>query len=138
MTEGDIQNVSGGGANGFFSYVMNIDLKKSDASGVTGPSLAYPTMPRVNTIPNPSATVFMTDQYFNSTEGTANTFYSVNPAARWRVFPKRHTKFGGILVFFDGHANYFKKSYVDNEQPNKNEALNSDIIWNFLYRKANP
>jgi prepilin-type N-terminal cleavage/methylation domain-containing protein len=136
MTPAEIQGVSGGGANGFFSYSMNIDLKKSDASGVKGPTLVYPAMPKVSNIPHPTDTVFMLDQYFNSTEGTANLFYSVNPANRWRVFPTRHSKLGGILVFFDGHSSYFKKAYVDNEQPDGNEALNPDIIWNFLYRQT--
>jgi prepilin-type N-terminal cleavage/methylation domain-containing protein len=139
MSPADIQNVSGGGVNGFFSYVMNIDLKKSDSKGVTGGgTYTYPTMPKLTSFPKPSATVFMTDQYFNSTEGTANAYYSVNPAARWRVFPLRHSKQGGVLVFFDGHASYFKQSYVNNQQPDGNEALNPDIIWNVQYRQANP
>jgi prepilin-type N-terminal cleavage/methylation domain-containing protein len=139
MSASDIQNVTYGGANGYFSYVMNIDLKKSDNKGVTGgSSYTYPTMPKQTTILKPTATVFMTDQYFNSTEGTANAFYSVNPAARWRVFPTRHSKQGGILVFFDGHSAYFKQSYVSNQQSNGNEPLNPDIIWNNLYRQAHP
>jgi len=138
MNDSDVQNVSGGGINGFFSYVMNIDLKKSDATGVTGPTMQYPTMPKAGTLQKSTATVFMTDQYFNSTEGPNNLFYSVNPAARWRVFPTRHSKKGGILVFFDGHSAYFAQSYVKNEQGNGNEALNPDIIWNVLYRQANP
>jgi prepilin-type N-terminal cleavage/methylation domain-containing protein len=138
MTLAEIQGVSGGGKDGFFSYVFNIDLKKSDASGVTGPNRTYPQMPKLTSIAKPTATVFMADQYFNSSEGTANAFYSVNPAARWRVFPTRHSKQGGVLVFLDGHASYFKKSYVDNQQGNGNEALNPDIIWNAPYRAANP
>ena len=138
MPSSDIQNVSGFGANGFFSYVMNIDLKKADATGVTGGNRTYPIMPKLTSIPKPVATVFMTDQYFNSSEGTANAFYSVNPAARWRVFPTRHSKQGGILVFLDGHSAYFKQPYIKNEQPDKNEPLNPDVIWNALYRQANP
>jgi prepilin-type N-terminal cleavage/methylation domain-containing protein len=138
MTDAEIQGVSGGGANGFFSYVMNIDLKKANSAGVSGPTLTYPLMPKVTKISKATATVFMTDQYFNSTEGTANAFYSVNPAARWRVFPTRHSKFGGVLVFFDGHSSYYKQTYVNNQQPDGNEPLNPDIIWNFLYRETNP
>ena len=138
MTDADIQNVGSGGTTGFFSYVMNIDLKKADSAGVTGGNRSYPTMPKLTGMPKASATVFMADQYFNSTEGTANLFYSVNPAARWRVFPTRHSKQGGILVFLDGHAQYFKKSYVSNQQPDGNEPLNSDVIWNFMYRQVNP
>ncbi len=95
-------------------------------------------MPKFATIPQPSATVFMTDSVFNSTEGfsAGNFFYSVNPAARWRAFPSRHSKQGGILNFFDGHAAYFKQSYVKNEQSNGNEPLITDVIWNIPYRQA--
>lgn len=138
MSAAEIQGVSGAGKDGFFSYVMDLDLKKADASGVTGPNRPYFAMPKLTAIPKPTATVFMADQYFNSTEGTANAFYSVNPAARWRVFPTRHSKQGGILVFLDGHSSYFKKSYVDNQQGNGNEPLLPDVIWNPLYRQANP
>ena len=141
MSDPDLAALGGGalnGKSGFFSYVMNIDLKKADSSGVTGPNRTYPTMPKQTLIPKPSATVFMTDQYFNSTEAINNTFYSVNPAARWRAFPTRHSKQGGILVFFDGHSSYFKHSYVNTQQGNGNEALNPDVIWNFLYRQVNP
>ena len=138
MTDSDIQNVSGGGVNGFFSYVMNIDLKKSDSSGVSGGTFTYPLMPKITALPKPTATVFMTDQYFNSTEGPANAFYSVNPAARWRAFPKRHSNSGGVLVFFDGHSSYFKQATINNQQGNGNEPLLPDVFWNPLYRAANP
>ena len=138
MTTADIQNVAGGGVNGFFSIVMNLDLKKSDAAGVTGGNRPYPAMPKLTSIPKSSATVFMTDQYFNSTEGPANAYYSVNPAARWRAFPKRHSAQGGILVFLDGHSAYYKQAYINNQQANGNEPLNGDVIWNPPYRLANP
>jgi len=138
MSAGDIQQVSGFGANGFFSYVMNIDLKKSDSTGVSGPTRTYPLMPKLTNLPKPTATVFMTDQYFNSTEGPANIYYSVNPAARWRAFPKRHSTQGGILVFLDGHAGYYKQSYINNQQADGNEPLNPDVIWNPIYRQAQP
>jgi len=80
----------------------------------------------------------MTDQYFNSREGPANAFYSVNPAARWRAFPKRHSGAGGILVFFDGHSSYHKQATINNQQTDGNEPLLGDVIWNPLYRAANP
>jgi len=32
MSDGDYAQLSGGGAGGFFSYAMNIDLKKMDDS----------------------------------------------------------------------------------------------------------
>ena len=138
MTISDIQNVSGGGVNGFFSYVMNIDLKKADSAGVTGGNMTYPSMPKLTSIPQSSATVFMTDQYFNSTEGPANAFYSVNPASRWRSFPKRHSTKGGILVFMDGHSAYYKQAVINNQQADGNEPLLGDVIWNFKYRQVNP
>ncbi|HMP82918.1 MAG TPA: prepilin-type N-terminal cleavage/methylation domain-containing protein [Verrucomicrobiota bacterium] len=142
MSDTDIQRVSGSGINGFFSYVMNIDLKKADDTGVSGPSIEYPRMPKITAIPKVTATVFMADQYFNSTErdsgASENLFFSVNPAARWRVFPKRHSRDGGILVFFDGHAAYFKRAQLTAEQDGGNEPLLSDVIWNFRYRTRKP
>ena len=135
MSEGDLMNVSGGGAEGFFSYVFNIDLKKETATA----NMAYPRMPKVTGLRKPSATVLMTDSVFNANEGfsAGNLFYSVNPAARWRAFPNRHSQQGGILAFTDGHASYFKQAPIKNEQ-NGYEPLLSDVIWNPPYREANP
>jgi prepilin-type N-terminal cleavage/methylation domain-containing protein len=140
MNNSDLQSLSGAGAEGFFSYVFNIDLKKADASGVTGPTIAYPRMPKMGTIPKPSATVLMTDSVFSSDEGfsSGNTYYSVNPAARWRAFPSRHNKDSGILNFTDGHSASYKQKKVKNEQANGNEPLLPDVIWNIQYRVANP
>jgi prepilin-type N-terminal cleavage/methylation domain-containing protein len=140
MTDGDLQAVSGAGIHGFFSYVMNIDLKKADASGVTGPTVPYPRMPRLTSLRLPAATVLMTDSVFSSDEGfsAGNTFYSVNPAARWRAFPSRHSRSGAILNFFDGHSSFYKQSVIKNQQSNGNEPLLGDVIWNPLYRAANP
>ena len=143
MSPGDLAAVSGGGAEGFFSYVMNIDLKKDPGDpnpGVTAGNLPYPLMPKLGGLAKPTATVLLTDSVFNSTEGfsAGNTFYSVNPAARWRAFPSRHNKFGGILNFMDGHAAYFKQSVIKNEQANGNEPLLGDVIWNPPYRVKFP
>ena len=96
MTDAEILGVN----ETAFSYVMDIDLKKADDTGKGATRLPYPQMIKATRLSKPSATVFMTDQYFNSTEGPANAFYSVNPSARWTVFPTRHSKFGGILVSF--------------------------------------
>ena len=139
MPASDLANLSGGGIEGFFSYVMNIDLKKADASGVSGSTMPYPKMPKANTISKPSSVVLMTDSVFSSEEGfsAGNTFYSVNPAARWRAFPKRHSKLGGVLNFVDGHASYFKQEKIKKEQPNGNEPLMAEVIWNPPYRAAN-
>jgi prepilin-type N-terminal cleavage/methylation domain-containing protein len=140
MSDADLNNLSGGGANGFFSYVMNIDLKKADSAGVSAGTLPYPKMPNVLAIKSPSATVFMTDSVFNSSEGfsAGNIYYSVNPAARWRAFPRRHSKEGGILNFLDGHSAYFKQAKIKAEQSNGNEPLLPDVIWNPPYRLVNP
>ena len=143
MSAGDLAAVSGGGAEGFFSYVMNIDLKKDPSDpnpGVTAGNLTYPLMPKLGALAKPTATVLLTDSVFNSTEGfsAGNTFYSVNPAARWRAFPTRHNKQGGILNFMDGHAAYFKQSLIKNEQANGNEPLLGDVIWNPPYRVKFP
>jgi prepilin-type N-terminal cleavage/methylation domain-containing protein len=143
MGSADLAALSGGGAEGFFSYVMNIDLKKNPGDpspGVGASNLPYPVMPKLGGLAKPSATVLLTDSVFNSSEGfsAGNTFYSVNPAARWRAFPSRHNKQGGILNFMDGHAAYFKQSVVKNEQANGNEPLLGDVIWNPPYRLAFP
>jgi prepilin-type N-terminal cleavage/methylation domain-containing protein len=140
MSVSDLQAVSGGGIHGFFSYVMNIDLKRQRPGYSNADAFPYPRMPRLANIARPVATVLMTDSIFNSTEGFSpgNTFYSVNPAARWRAFPSRHTQQGGVLNFVDGHASYFKQSYVKREQADGSEWLNPDVIWNPAYRAVNP
>jgi len=138
MSAGDLANLSGGGQHGFFSYTMNIDLKKdpNDPSGVNAGRMPWPKMPKLTDL-KPTQTVLMLDTVFNSTEGfTAQNYtYSVNPMARWRAFPKRHMREGGILVFCDGHASYWKQNVIKNEQANGNEPLLPDVIWNPPYRK---
>jgi prepilin-type N-terminal cleavage/methylation domain-containing protein len=143
MSEGDLAVVSGSGAEGFFSYVMNIDLKKDPSDltpGVSAGNLPHPRMPKLTGLAKPTATVLLTDSVFNSTEGfsAGNTFFSVNPAARWRAFPTRHNKLGGVLNFMDGHSAYYKQKVIKNEQSNGNEPLLSDVIWNPPYRAKNP
>jgi prepilin-type N-terminal cleavage/methylation domain-containing protein len=136
MPVSDLQNLSGSGIQGFFSYVMDIDLKK--ATAIT--DMPWPQMPKSSTLAKPTATVFMTDSVFNSAEGftAGNYYYSVNPAARWRAFPNRHSGAGGILNFVDGHAAYFKQVKIKAEQSNGNEPLLADVIWNPPYRADNP
>ncbi len=143
MSAGDLSSLSGGGQEGFFSYVMNIDLKKDagdPSPGVSGGNMPYPLMPKLSGLAKPAATVLLTDSIFNSSEGfsSGNTFYSVNPAARWRAFPSRHSKLGGILNFTDGHAAYFKQATIKNQQADGNEPLLSDVIWNPPYRLLHP
>ncbi len=142
MPPADMAQLSGQGAEGFFSYGMNIDLKQQYNANTGGSSgMPYPRMPKVSNLQKPAAVVLMTDMAFNSKEWPYNnTFYSVNPAGRWRVFPMRHnTKLGGILAFVDGHSKYFKWSYVYNQQnPSGSELILPDIIWSPAYRTANP
>jgi hypothetical protein len=146
MSDGDLQalQAAGGGAEGFFSYCMNIDLKKAPADpatvGVSGPNMQYPRMPKISGLAKPTGTVLLTDSVFNSTEGfsAGNNTYSINPAARWRAFPSRHNKQGGILNFMDGHAAYYKQSLIKNQQANGNEPLLGDVIWNPPYRIVFP
>jgi len=142
MDAGDMSRLSGAGGEGFFSLGMNIDLKgqyNADTGGSS--SMPYPKMPKVSTLQKPSATVLMVDMAFNSAEWPYdNTFYSVNPAGRWRVFAMRHSsKRGSLLTFVDGHAQYFKWAYVYNQKnPTGPELLLPDIIWSPSYRLANP
>jgi prepilin-type N-terminal cleavage/methylation domain-containing protein len=141
MPGSDMTRLTGQGGEGFFSYGVNIDLKRQYNAATGGSSaMPYPQMPKVSTLPKPSAVVLMLDMAFNSTEWTAaNTAYSVNPAGRWRVFPMRHSsKSGGILAFVDGHSQFFRWSYVDHEDAQGNEMRLPDIIWNPSYRAANP
>ena len=126
---------SGGGRYGFFSFAMNIDLKKRTPSV----NFNYPDMPRLAAIPNPSATVLMFDNVFDPATEIVNAspqFNSVNPANRFRSFANRHEQ-GGNINFVDGHAAYFKASVVTNGA-GANEPLSPELIWNAPYRIANP
>ena len=127
--------VANGGRYGFFSYVMNIDLKKQTPS-VNHP---YPRMPTLGSLANPAATVLMFETVFNPKTEVVNSspqYNSVNPANRWRSFAVRHNG-GGHIAFVDGHAQFFKIAAVTNGA-GANEAPNPDIIWNAPYRAANP
>jgi prepilin-type N-terminal cleavage/methylation domain-containing protein/prepilin-type processing-associated H-X9-DG protein len=146
MSASDLQKVQGAGAGGFFSYVMNIDLKGKTSSFYgqsPGDYLQFPQEPKLSALQKPSATVFMEDAVFNYAEGQAadyqidNYGYSVSPALRWRSFASRHND-GGILNFVDGHVNFYKSAYVNRQQANRWEWLNPDVIWNPAYRLSNP
>ena len=138
MPVSDLMNVQGGGAEGFFSYVFNIDLKKSTSTV----NMDYPKMPKLTNLRKPVSVVLMTDSVFNSSEGfsSGNYYYSVNPAARYVAFPTRHNKQGGILAFCDGHAGYFKQSKINDPQGSTptGEPLLPDVIWNPPWREAHP
>jgi prepilin-type N-terminal cleavage/methylation domain-containing protein len=145
MPVGDLQNLSGGGVGGFFSYVMNIDLKRLASANAPGGYLPFPQEPKLASLTQPSATVFMEDAMFNFAESQATGFYpstyngySQLPALRWRAFPARHGGSGAILNFVDGHSSFFKASYICRQQTSTWEWLNPDVIWNPPYRAANP
>ena len=143
MSASDMKNLASAGQDGFFSYGMNIDLKRTYAGGIND-VMPYPQMPKVSTLPSPAATVLMLDMAFNSTEWPySNPYYSVNPAGRWTVFSERHSsKKGGILTFVDGHSAYYRWAYIYNtgnpSDVSIGELHNPDVIWNPAYRAAVP
>jgi prepilin-type N-terminal cleavage/methylation domain-containing protein/prepilin-type processing-associated H-X9-DG protein len=147
MSASDLQNLSGGGVGGFFSYVMNIDLKRQFTTvpaSSPGGYLPFPKEPKLSSLPLPAATVLMSEAVFNYAEGQAvgyssgNYTYSVNPSLRWRSFPMRHGGAGANLNFADGHASYFKTAYINRQQGSGWEWLNPDVIWSPPYRVINP
>lgn len=133
--------VSGGGAAGFFSYGMNIDLKRSkyphsyDNAG----SADYPTMPKTTQIQRPADTVVLFDMVFNINKEGGNAFNSVNPANRWRSFGRRHSA-GGVINFIDGHAANYKASVITNTLyvtpggSTAQELPGCPVVWNPFYR----
>ena len=131
------------GSAGFFSYVMNCDLKRSNGTADEDANNAYPypQMPRMTSFRNTSATVFMFDQVFDPVTEVVNLhpeYNSVNPADRQNSVASRHNK-GAILVFLDGHTSYFKTSYLqDNPSTGgEREPLLPDVIWDAPYRQNN-
>jgi prepilin-type N-terminal cleavage/methylation domain-containing protein/prepilin-type processing-associated H-X9-DG protein len=136
-----------GGEFGFFSTIMNIDLKATTPIGASYGKLNYPQMPKLTQIPQSSATVMLMEAAFSpsleniyppgdTTDAARNGIY---PCNRSYVFPQRHNGTGGNLVFLDGHASFYKRSYVTNGAPNdtganRAEKDNPDIIWD-IYRQ---
>lgn len=136
MPDTEFALLSSGGNNGFFSYVMNIDLKNRDDLPTS--RRPYPEMPKVSSLKSPVATVLMFDALFAPNERKPiNTFNSVNPAQRYTQFAFRH-KEGGNVVFVDGHAAGFQRSYVTNGMGSGavGEPLRPDLIWNPSFRAA--
>ena len=127
------------GVNGFFSYVMNIDLKRKNDGTYTS-AIDYPQMPKMTAL-KASATVFMYDCVFDPITEVVNgspDWNSVNPANRQNSFASRHSK-GGEVNFFDGHVAYFKTAYIQGNPSNsgENEPLLPDVIWDPPYRANN-
>jgi prepilin-type N-terminal cleavage/methylation domain-containing protein/prepilin-type processing-associated H-X9-DG protein len=147
MSPGTIANIlkpadgmSAPGQAGFFSYAMNIDLKRDPSDQTGGTYFQYPRTPKLTNFKQPSATVFMFDQVFDPVSEVVNgapEYNSVNPADRQNSFASRHNK-GGTVNFLDGHVYYFKTAYVQNPRSSggQGEPLNYDIIWDAPYRGA--
>ena len=131
MSESDYAVLNGGGANGFFSYAFNIDLKKPYTGAAN-----YPRMPRVTNLKKPTATVLMFDVVFNPVTEVVNSspqFNSVNPANRFRSIGTRHD-LGSVIAFMDGHASYYKIHAITNNPTGASEPQNPDIIWDWTVR----
>jgi len=128
------------GNDGFFSYDMNIDLKRKD-DGVYTSAMTFPDMPKATALRQPVATVFMFDCAFDPVTEVVNgspSYNSVNPANRQNSFASRHNQ-GACMNFFDGHSQYYKTNYVkSNPSPaGEKEPLLPDIIWDPPYRANN-
>jgi prepilin-type N-terminal cleavage/methylation domain-containing protein/prepilin-type processing-associated H-X9-DG protein len=132
MTSASYNTLAGGGANGFFSYAFNIDLRGTDKAFAN----AYPRMPKLSNIPKPSSTVLMFDVVYDPLTEVVNgspQFNSVNPANRFRSIGVRHDK-GTVINFCDGHASYFKIFAVTNNPTGAAEPISPNIIWNWDQR----
>ena len=133
------------GAFGFFSYVMNLDLKlwsDIDRHAVIGNSFTYPTMPKLATLRFPSSTVLLTEYAFSpsiETHTSTPTRNGIFPAARWSYVPKRHND-RGTIVFIDGHSAIFKwKDVFNTAAPTgRKENFNPDVWWNPNRDKPDP
>jgi prepilin-type N-terminal cleavage/methylation domain-containing protein/prepilin-type processing-associated H-X9-DG protein len=131
-----------GGKFGFFSYMMNLDLKALEYIHSGYKSMAYPAMPTLSSFRQPSANVLLTEAVFSPTveittpEGIAlptssSGNWATFPASRWTYFSWRHNKRGN-LVFLDGHVEAFRHDYVYNASPSpdsRDEKDNPDVIW---------
>jgi prepilin-type N-terminal cleavage/methylation domain-containing protein len=156
---------------GYFSYTQSLDLNKvigtatirpffrgyvpGDAGGTmqtfTGVDgrqhpLEDGVMPRITSLPKPSATVYMFDAEFNpdtdlnGRDAAPQNYNSVPPGVRFKTFSNRHTS-GGVIIFCDGHAKYYKDSYITNGVTSTMwsddfDELQADVIWDPAYRVA--
>jgi prepilin-type N-terminal cleavage/methylation domain-containing protein/prepilin-type processing-associated H-X9-DG protein len=138
-----ILNGTGAGADGFFSFVMNIDLKRQSPAYANANSYPYPQMPKLTSIMRPVDTVFLFDAVFSpSTEVVNNSpeYNSINPANRWRSFASRHS-LGGNIVFLDGHVGYYKTRVVQaggTMSGSAQEFVGTPLIWNPPFRALHP
>lgn len=127
-----------GGAFGFFSYAMNVDLKlmSSINNGVQGNMFDYPNMPKIGNVRNPASVVLFVDAAFSPAleNYTPNPERNgVFPAARSERFAKRHGQTGANLVFVDGHAKFYKRTFITSGNSARDERFNPGVIWNPNY-----
>ena len=132
------ENFLKGGAFGFFSYAMNVDLKLMSTinNGIQGNMFDYPGMPTIGNVRNPAAVVLFVDAAFSPTleNYTPNPERNgVFPAARSERFSKRHSKAGANLVFVDGHAKFYKRTFITSGTSSRDERFNPGVIWNPNY-----
>ena len=128
---------------GYFGYCQSLDLNKvvgtANASDPMGSTYSpYGAMPRMGTLPKPSATVLLFDAAFNPYTEIENgdpIYNNQLPGLRFKSLASRHFT-GAVLNFCDGHAAYYKDSYATNGAnfSAKLEGLVPDIIWNPAYR----
>jgi prepilin-type N-terminal cleavage/methylation domain-containing protein len=145
MTLSTVANVlAGNGDYGFFSYGMNIDLKREAGDGAYVEAIPWPNMPKLTQFPKPSALVCMFDEVFDPITEVVNAspqYNSVNPANRQNSFASRHN-YGGQINFMDGHAAFFKTNYIQNIQSypsppgGEGEPTLPDVIWDSPFRAA--
>jgi prepilin-type N-terminal cleavage/methylation domain-containing protein/prepilin-type processing-associated H-X9-DG protein len=134
-------DTAGSGQGGFFSFAMNIDLKRTSPGYGTGNVGA--SMPKTTAISKPVDTVFLFDCVFSPNYEVVNgspQFNSVNPANRWRSFASRHSN-GGDINFLDGHVGYYKTKTIQDGgtmSGTAQEFPNAPVIWNPPYRQLYP
>jgi prepilin-type N-terminal cleavage/methylation domain-containing protein/prepilin-type processing-associated H-X9-DG protein len=120
---------------GFFSYEWDLDMKKAGTT-IPGPNPDY-RMPKLFSL-KASAQVMMFCAAFNPETEVVNgspAFNGYNPANRFKNIAARHNT-GTVIAFCDGHAQWFKDSYVTNgaDFSSSTEAPIQDIIWNPLLK----
>jgi len=142
--------VASGGGTGYFSYAMNSDLARSATSTANNKdSRGWVAQPKITSLKNPSATVFMFDAVFDPVSEVVNSFPQGNstfPGLRQNNFAWRHSR-GGIINFFDGHSQWFRTSYIQTKPPYgtsiasagpEGEPLLPDVIWSPSWRAIAP
>jgi prepilin-type N-terminal cleavage/methylation domain-containing protein/prepilin-type processing-associated H-X9-DG protein len=151
MTDAQVAMLAGEsppGVYGFFAYAQPIDLNKVIGSATPtteGTNMTYPQMPKITSLPKPSATVMLFDQCFNPATEIDNgspLYNSENPADRFKSLASRHNK-GAVLAFCDGHSGYYKDYYLTNDanfgtslEANEGGPAVPDVIWDAAFRVA--